>query len=194
MIIAYEGWDAAGKGGNIRRLTERLDPRGYEVIPVGPPNEQERMYHYLWRFWNGLPKDGHMAIFDRTWYGRVLVERVEGLAGGSEWKRAYREINEMEKQWCDHGTILVKFWLHIDEETQLQRFRQCEATPYKQWKITEEDWRNREKWASYKTAVDDMLLRTSTSYAPWTVVESNSKYYARIKTLETVISAINQRM
>lgn len=194
VVIAYEGWDAAGKGGNIRRLTAKLDPRGYEVIPVGAPNEQERMFHYLWRFWRSFPKDGHIAIFDRSWYGRVLVERIEGFAAESEWKRAYSEINEMEKHWCDHGTILVKFWLHIDKETQLQRFEQRRDIPYKQWKITDEDWRNREKWDEYRAAVDEMLLRTSTTYAPWTVVESNSKFFARVKTLETVITAIDKKL
>lgn len=194
VVIAYEGWDAAGKGGNIRRLTARLDPRGYEVIPVGAPNEQEKMFHYLWRFWRAFPKDGHIAIFDRSWYGRVLVERIEGFATEREWKRSYSEINEMEKHWCDHGSILVKFWLHIDKETQLQRFEQRKNIPYKQWKITDDDWRNREKWDEYKAAADEMLLRTSTTYAPWTVVESNNKYFARVKTIETVIEAIDKKL
>ncbi|MFZ5968103.1 MAG: polyphosphate:AMP phosphotransferase [Bacillota bacterium] len=187
MMILYEGWDAAGKGGNIRRLTESLDPRGYEVIPIAAPNDLEKSHHYLWRFWNAVPKAGHIAIFDRTWYGRVLVERVEGFAGREEWKRAYKEINEMEEQLANYGTILVKFWLHIDKEEQLKRFEERQHNPYKQWKITEEDWRNREKWDAYKEAVDEMLFRTSTTYAPWTIVESNDKYYARVKALKTII-------
>ncbi len=187
MIVAFEGWDAAGKGGCIKRLTQNMDPRGYEVIPVGAPNDFERRHHYLWRFWQNLPKAGHVAIFDRTWYGRVLVERVEGLCSKEDWQRAYSEINDMEKQWREHGAIIVKFWLQIDKEEQLKRFQSREQTPEKSWKITDEDWRNREKWDLYEKAVEEMLWRTSTTYSPWTIVEANSKDYARIKVLKTVL-------
>jgi polyphosphate kinase 2 (PPK2 family) len=189
MLIAFEGWDAAGKGGNIRRLTYELDPRGYEVVPISAPTELEKARPYLWRFWVRMPKAGHIAIFDRTWYGRVLVERVEGFCTEEEWNRAYWEIREMEQQLASFGTIIAKFWLHISKEEQLRRFKSREADPAKQWKITPEDWRNREKWELYRQAVDEMLLRTSTTYAPWTVVEANDKYYARVKVLKTVIEA-----
>ena len=187
MIILYEGWDASGKGGNIRRLTKNLDPRGYQVVPVAAPNDWEKAHHYLWRFWNAIPKAGHLTIFDRSWYGRVLVERVEGFCREDEWRRSYQEINEMEEQLVGFGCILIKFWLHIDKEEQLKRFQERQNSLDKQWKITQEDWRNREKWDLYKEAVDEMLFRTSTTYAPWTIVESNSKYYARIKTLKAII-------
>ncbi|EFC90438.1 protein of unknown function DUF344 [Dethiosulfovibrio peptidovorans DSM 11002] len=189
MIVAFEGWDAAGKGGCIKRLTQKMDPRGYQVIPVGAPNDLEKKHHYLWRFWEAFPKAGHVAIFDRTWYGRVLVERIEGFCSPIEWKRAYSEINEMEKQWHDFGAVLVKFWLQIDKEEQLNRFQAREEDEDKQWKITEEDWRNREKWDQYEKAVEEMLWRTSTTYAPWTIVEANSKLHARIKVLQTVLYA-----
>jgi AMP-polyphosphate phosphotransferase len=190
VVVTYEGWDAAGKGGNIRRLTQRLDPRGYRVVPITAPTAEERAHHYLWRFWRHLPKDGHMVIFDRTWYGRVLVERVEGFSQPEEWQRAYQEINEFEEHLVDHGTVLVKFWLHIDPEEQLRRFKERQEMPWKQWKITDEDWRNREQWRRYEGAVADMLQRTSTPRAPWTVVESVDKLYARIKALRTVVEAI----
>lgn len=189
IIILYEGWDAAGKGGNIRRLTQNMDPRGYEVIPVAAPNDVEKSHHYLWRFWNSIPKAGHIAIFDRTWYGRVLVERIEGFCSKEEWKRSYKEINEMEEHLANFGTVIVKFWIHISKDEQLRRFEERKKTPHKLWKITAEDWRNREKWTQTKEAVDEMLFRTSTTYAPWTIVESNCKYYARIKVLKTVIEA-----
>ncbi len=194
VVILYEGWDAGGKGGNIRRLTQSMDPRGYEVVPIAAPNDIEKAHHYLWRFWKEFPKAGHITIFDRTWYGRVLVERVEGFCREHEWKRAYREINEMEAHWANFGTVIVKFWLHIDKDEQLQRFEARQQTPHKQWKITDEDWRNREKWDQYKEAIDEMLFRTSTMMAPWTVVEANSKYYARIKALKTVIAAIETKL
>ena len=194
VVITYEGWDAAGKGGNIRRLTQSMDPRGYEVIPVAAPNDIEKAHHYLWRFWKAFPKAGHITIFDRTWYGRVLVERVEGFCSERDWRRAYREINEMEEQLVNFGAVLIKFWLHIDKDEQLQRFEARQQTPHKQWKITDEDWRNREKWDLYKLAVDEMLFRTSTVDAPWTIVEANSKYYARLKVLETVIESIEARL
>jgi polyphosphate:AMP phosphotransferase len=194
VMLLYEGWDAAGKGGNIRRLVQGLDPRGFEVVPFAAPNDVEKAHHYLWRFWMNIPKAGHIAIFDRTWYGRVMVERIEGFCREEEWQRAFAEINEMEKQLCDFGAVLVKFWLHIDAEEQLSRFKKRQTLDYKQWKITDEDWRNREKWDEYKTAVDDMLRKTSTNYAPWTIVEANSKRYARMKTITTVIEAIEAKL
>ena len=192
VIIAYEGWDAAGKGGNIKRITEALDPRGYEVHPIASPEPHEKSRHYLWRFWNRLPKTGHVAIFDRTWYGRVMVERLEGFCSKNDWQRAYVEINEFEKELSDWGAIIVKFWVQIDKDTQLARFKERENTPEKRWKITDEDWRNREKWDSYEEAVNEMLEKTNTSYAPWHILESNDKKYARIKALKTVIEAIEK--
>jgi len=194
VIIIYEGWDASGKGGNIKRLVQRMDPRGYEVVPIMAPNEVEKQQHYLWRFWKKIPKAGHIVIFDRSWYGRVLVERIEGFCTEEEWKRAYKEINETEEHLTNFGTVLIKFWLHVDSEEQLKRFQSRKTAPYKQWKINDEDWRNREKWEQYKSAVDDMLFRTSTSYAPWTIVEANSKLFARIKTMKTVIEALENRL
>jgi len=194
VVIVYEGWDAAGKGGNIRRLTQNLDPRGYEVVPIAAPNGIELAHHYLWRFWKEMPKAGHITIFDRSWYGRVMVERVEGFCTDAEWRRAYREINEMEQHMVDFGTVVFKFWLHIDPKEQLQRFESRQKIPHKQWKITEEDWRNRKKNKAYKTAVEEMLFRTSTPHAPWTIVESNCKRFARIKALNTVIDGIETRL
>jgi polyphosphate kinase 2 (PPK2 family) len=190
FMILFEGWDAAGKGGAILRLTRTMNPRSYKVVPISAPNECERTYHYLWRFHRNFPKFGHITIFDRSWYGRVLVERVEGLCEDGAWQRAYQEINEMEDNYVQNGGGLVKIWLEIDQEEQLRRFMAREADPHKQWKISGEDWRNREKWDLYRTAVDEMLARTDTPDAPWTVVESNDKYYSRIKTLRTVIDAI----
>jgi polyphosphate kinase 2 (PPK2 family) len=193
-VVVYEGWDAAGKGGNIRRLTANLDPRGYEVIPIGAPNDVERAHHYLWRFWQRMPKAGHIAVFDRSWYGRVMVERVERLCSPEEWRRAYREINEMEDQLVRNGVVVVKFFLHLDPDEQLRRFREREETPHKRWKITPEDWRNREKWPEYEAAVDEMLVRTSTRVAPWTVIAAGSKLHARITALETVVAALQARL
>jgi len=193
MVIVYEGWDAAGKGGNIRRLTARMDPRGYEVIPVSAPNDIEKSHHYLWRFWTEFPKAGHVTIYDRSWYGRVLVERVEGFCKEWEWKQAYREINEMEGNFVNAGTILVKFWLHIDPKEQLQRFKAREVNPSKQWKLGDEDWRNREKWKPYDKATNEMFLRTHSSHGPWTVIEANCKRFARIRALDRVIDAIEKR-
>ena len=190
VIIAYEGWDAAGKGGNIKRITEALDPRGYEVHPIASPEPHEKSRHYLWRFWNRLPKTGHVAIFDRTWYGRVMVERLEGFCSKNDWQRAYVEINEFEKELSDWGAIIVKFWVQIDKDTQLARFKERENTPEKRWKITDEDWRNREKWDSYEEAVNEMLEKTNTSYAPWHILESNDKKYARIGILIAVLVCI----
>jgi AMP-polyphosphate phosphotransferase len=194
VLLLYEGWDAAGKGGNIRRLVAGLDPRGYEVVPVAAPNDVEKAHHYLWRFWQNIPKGGHITVFDRSWYGRVLVERVEGFARGNEWKRAYEEINLFERHCADFGMVIVKFWLHIDADEQLRRFKLRKATPYKSWKITDEDWRNRQKWDAYKKAVDEMIYRTSTPCAPWTIVEANCKLYARIKAMKTVIKAVEKRL
>ena len=190
VIIAYEGYDAAGKGGNIKRITGALDPRGFEVHPIASPLPNEKARHYLWRFWNRLPKTGHIAIFDRTWYGRVMVERLEGFCSENEWQRAYNEINEFEKELSDWGAVIIKFWVQIDKDTQLARFEERQNTPEKQWKITDEDWRNREKWDLYETAVNEMLKKTNTTYAPWHVLESNDKKYARIKALKIVIDAI----
>jgi AMP-polyphosphate phosphotransferase len=194
VILAYEGWDAGGKGGNIRRLTRELDPRGYEVIPVAAPEGAEKKHQHLWRFWRALPKAGHFTIYDRTWYGRVLVERIEGFAAPAEWGRAYREINEFEAELADYGAVVFKFWIHITKEEQLQRFESRQQTPHKQWKITDEDWRNREKWDSYWDAVSDMIERTSTLHAPWTIVEGNDKRFARIKVLRTVVQRLQEAL
>jgi polyphosphate:AMP phosphotransferase len=189
-VIVYEGVDAAGKGGNIRRVTGALDARAYRIVPVAAPSEEERRYHYLWRFWRHLPRAGRMTIFDRSWYGRVLVERVEGFCSEADWARAYGEINDFEEQLARHGTVVVKLWLHITQEEQLRRFEERAATAHKQFKITEEDWRNRAKWPRYAEAVNAMVERTSTEIAPWTLVEGNCKRFARIKTLTTIADAI----
>ena len=171
-----------------------MDPRGFVVHPTASPNDIEKAHHYLWRFWVDMPKAGHVTIFDRTWYGRVMVERIEGFCSRQEWQRAYREINDMEKDLADAGAIVLKFWMQIDKDEQAKRFSARQENPEKQWKITDEDWRNREKWDQYEEAVDEMLIRTSTPYAPWIVVEGNCKYYARIKVLETVVNAIEKRL
>lgn len=194
LIIGFEGWDAGGKGGAIKRLTEKMDPRGYVVNLTAAPNDIEKAHHYLWRFWQKVPKAGHVAIFDRTWYGRVMVERIEGFCSKEEWQRAYKEINDMEADFTHSGAIVLKFWMQIDKDEQERRFKARMENPEKQWKITEEDWRNREKWDQYEEAVNEMIIRTSTSYAPWTIVEGNCKYYARIKVLETVIAAIEEKL
>lgn len=194
VIITYEGWDAAGKGGNIKRIASALDPRGYEVHPIASPEPHEKARHYLWRFWNRLPKDGHIAIFDRTWYGRVMVERLEGFCSENDWQRAYNEINEFEKELHDWGAVVIKFWVHIDQDMQLERFTLRQNTPEKQWKITDEDWRNREKWDLYEEAVNEMLQKTNTTFAPWFVLESNDKKYARIKALKTIIEEIEKKL
>ena len=191
-IIAYEGWDAAGKGGNMKRLLRRMDPRGYEVIPIAAPNYVEKAHHYLWRFWHVIPKDGHIAVFDRSWYGRVLVERIEEFCTEEAWHRAYREINEMEEHLVNHGTIILKFWMHIDGDTQLKRFQDRQRTAHKRWKMTDEDWRNRDKWDHYQAAANEMIYRTNTDYAPWTVVEANDKRFARIKTLKTFCAELER--
>jgi len=190
VVIVYEGWDAGGKGGNIKRLTAGLDPRGYEVIPFAAPTTEEKLHHYLWRFWKAVPKAGHITIFDRSWYGRVLVERVEGFCTRAQWEGAYREINEFEAQLAAFGTVMIKFWLQISQAEQLARFERRRQLARKQWKITDEDWRNREKWDDYEPAVVEMLQRTSTPASPWTIVEANCKWYARVKALRTVTKAI----
>ncbi len=190
VIIACEGWDAAGKGGAIKRVIGSLDPRGYSVIPIAAPKGDEATHHYLWRFWTRIPKAGHLAIFDRTWYGRVMVERVEGFCTEAEWRRAYQEINEFERSLANYGTIMVKFWFHISKEVQLERFKERQALDYKHYKITEEDWRNRDKWDAYRAAVADMITNTSTTYAPWTIVEANDKLWARVKAMRTIVEAI----
>lgn len=194
MIIAFEGWDAAGKGGAIKRLSSALDPRGYEAIPIAAPDKTELAHHYLWRFWNNIPKTGHIAIFDRTWYGRVMVEKLEGFTPAERCAQAYDEINGFEKELSDSGFIIVKFWIQIDKDEQLRRFTERQNTPAKQWKITDEDWRNREKWEQYEAAVNEMLAKTSSAYAPWNVIEANDKKYARIKVLQTVIAAVKSRL
>ncbi len=194
VVMVFEGWDAAGKGGTIKRVTDILDPRSYEVHAFAAPTLEEKQYHYLWRFWRSLTPLGKIAIFDRSWYGRVLVERVEGFATESEWRRAYREINEFEAQLATCNYLVLKFWLHISPEEQLKRFQERQNDPYKQYKLTEEDWRNREKWNLYYVAVNQALAQTSTALAPWHIVSANSKYYARIQVLETTIGAIKRKL
>lgn len=196
LVVVYEGWDAAGKGGNIRRVTEKLDPRGYEVLSIAAPAGEDKTHHYLWRFWRRLkpPQEKQVLMFDRSWYGRVLVERVEGFAKEAEWKRAYREINDFERQLSEAGMIVVKFWIHIGKDEQLRRFEQREQTPYKRWKLTDEDWRNRQKWDVYTNAVEEMLLKTSTIVAPWTVVEGNFKWFARVKCLDTIVKSLSREL
>ena len=188
----FEGWDAGGKGGAIRRLTAALDARDYRVIPIAAPTDEERAHNYLWRFWRHLGRAGRVTIFDRTWYGRVLVERVEGFATEAEWRRAYTEINDFERQLTEFGIVLLKFWLHITPEEQLRRFEEREKIAYKRWKLTDEDWRNREKWDLYEPAVQEMVERTSTFDAPWTLVEGNCKRFARLKVLRTVSEALEK--
>ena len=194
VVIVFEGWDAAGKGGVIKRLTAKLDPRGYVVWPIAAPHGDDKTRHYLFRFWRRLPTKGEIAIFDRSWYGRVLVERVEGYCTEADWARAYAEINQFERQLTDFGTIVMKFWMHISQKEQLKRFREREKTHYKSWKLTDEDWRNRGKWSDYQQAVEDMLLKTSTHNAPWTIVEANDKWYARVKVLSTVVQTLKSSL
>ena len=183
VVICFEGWDAAGKGGTIRRIASALDPRGFEAVPIAAPAPYELNRHYLWRFWQHLPKTGHVVIFDRTWYGRVLVERVEELTEEKRWRAAYQEINEFENTLFESGVLVLKFWLHIDSDEQLRRFNDRMNTPEKRWKITDEDWRNRDKWDQYETAINDMLQKTSTDFAPWHIIENNDKKFGRIRTL-----------
>lgn len=194
VVMVFEGWDAGGKGGAIKRVTEKLDPRGYAVYSIAAPQGEDAIRHYLYRFWRRLPESGQIAIFDRSWYGRVMVERIEGFCTESDWRRAFREINQFERQLVDFGTILFKFWIHISKEEQLARFESRANDPLRKWKLTEEDWRNREKWDIYKVAVDEMLLKTSTITAPWTIVEGNDKYYARVKTLRTLVEKLSTEL
>ncbi len=194
MVLLFEGWDAAGKGGVIRRVNQAIDARVSRVISVAAPTDEELSHHYLWRFWRHIPKAGHVTMYDRSWYGRVLVERVEGFATDNEWGRSYGEINEFEKQLTDHGIVLCKFWLHIDKDEQLARFKEREVTPYKQHKITDEDWRNRDRWDDYEIAISDMVAKTSTNYAPWTLVPGTSKLYARIQILKTICKTLKKAL
>jgi len=194
VVILFEGWDAAGKGGAIKRITEKLDPRGYVVYPISAPQGEDKARHYLYRFWRRMPECGQIAIFDRSWYGRVMVERVEGFAADEAWKRAYAEINSFERQLVDFGAVVAKFWIHISREEQLKRFEERQASGYKAWKLTDEDWRNREKWGAYEDAVEEMLLKTSTRHAPWTLVEGNDKYWARTRVLSKLVGVLSKAL
>jgi polyphosphate kinase 2 (PPK2 family) len=192
VIIVFEGPDAAGKGGAIKRISERLDPRLIRVHSIVKPTHEEYQHHYLWRFWGKLPAYGQITVFDRSWYGRLLVERVEGFATEKEWKRAYQEINEFERLLADDGAIIVKIYLHISKEEQLFRFKRREADPMKHWKINEEDWRNRKKWDQHNEAAEDMFEKTSTEFAPWNILPANFKWWARVKTVKTVVDALEK--
>lgn len=194
VMLVFEGWDAAGKGGAIKRLTEKLDPRGFVVWPIAAPQGDDKARHYLYRFWRRLPEQGQIAIFDRSWYGRVLVERVEGFCTEPAWRRAYSEINAFEREFVQFGGILMKFWMHISQKEQLRRFKERERTSYKSWKITDEDWRNRGKWEDYQAATEEMFARTGTAQAPWTVVEAEDKLHARIKVLGTVVDVLKREL
>ncbi|MDI7742618.1 polyphosphate kinase [Lysinibacillus fusiformis] len=192
LIIAFEGMDAAGKGGAIKRLTQTLDPRGILVHPISAPQAHEKRYHYLQRFWRKLPQHGQISIFDRSWYGRVLVERIEGFATQNEWERAYDEINAFEKTLTDENYIVMKFWLHVDKDEQLIRFEERQNNPMKAWKLTDEDWRNREKFDEYVASANEMFQKTDSSNAPWILVPGNNKHYARINVLRETISHVKQ--
>jgi polyphosphate kinase 2 (PPK2 family) len=194
LCVLFEGWDASGKGGAIKRLVAPLDPRHVRVRAFSAPTPDEKRHHYLLRFTSALPGRGGMAVLDRSWYGRVLVERVEGFATKPEWKRAYREIDDYERALTDDGMVLVKFFMHVSDEEQLRRFKAREHDPLKSWKLTDEDWRNRAKRGEYEVAVDEMIERTSTKQAPWTLVEGDSKRYARVKVIETVIAAVEKAL
>jgi len=189
-VVVFEGWDAAGKGGTIRRLTAAMSPRDYVLVPIAAPTDEEKAHHYMWRFWRHLPRAGRMIVYDRSWYGRVLVERVEGFARPDEWQRAYGEINDFEEQLVEHGMAVVKFWLHMGRDEQQRRFAEREKTPYKKYKITDDDYRNRQKWPEYVLAVNEMVERTSTEIAPWHLVPANDKQYARVEVIRTVIEAL----
>jgi polyphosphate:AMP phosphotransferase len=193
-ILVFEGWDAAGKGGAIRRITPALDSRDYQIVSTAAPTAEENDHHYMWRFWRHLPGAGRFLIFDRSWYGRVLVERVEGFAAQDEWLRAYEEINDFEAQLLEHGSIVVKYWIHITREEQDRRFQAREETPYKRWKLTDEDWRNRERWQAYDVAVDDMVRLTGTPIAPWYLIEGNDKRYARVRVLDILCDALDRAL
>lgn len=190
IVFVFEGWDAAGKGGAIRRLISAVDPRFYRVVPIAKPSDEEKAHHYLWRFWRHLPRDGMVTVFDRSWYGRVLVERIEGFCTEAEWRRAFEEINEFERQLTEHGTILVKFWLHVSKDEQLARFRAREAAAHKRHKINAEDWRNRDRWESYETCLGDMISLTDTQCAPWHLISANDKRHARAEVLRTACRTI----
>ncbi len=192
VVIVFEGMDAAGKGGAIRRLTGRLDPRGFVVHPIGAPDVVEQAHHYLWRFHTRMPRHGQIAIFDRSWYGRVLVERIEGFCTEAEWKRAYREISDFERTLVDNGTVLLKFWLHVSKEEQLRRFRAREKDPFKEYKISDEDWRNRKKWDAYVAAADEMFRKTHKGKAPWHAVAGEDKWHARLQVVRTVTAALSR--
>jgi AMP-polyphosphate phosphotransferase len=194
IVFVFEGWDAAGKGGAIRRLTSAIDAQDYRVIPVAKPTDEEKAHHYLWRFWRHVPRAGLVTIYDRSWYGRVLVERLEGFCTEPEWKRAFGEINDFEAQLVEHGTIVVKFWMHVSREEQLKRFREREATAYKNHKINAEDWRNRRKWQAYEIAVGDMLALTETPEAPWHLVPANNKRHARLQILKIAAKSIEDAL
>ena len=194
VILLFEGWDAAGKGSSIRRVTQSLDARLYRVIQFAAPTDEEKTQHYLWRFWRQIPRAGYITIYDRSWYGRVLVERVEGFANVREWSRAYHEINSFEEQLYESATILIKFWIHIDAEEQLRRFKQREQIPWKRYKISEEDWRNREKWHEYEIAVHDMIAKTSTASNPWSLVAGNDKKFARVEILKTICHKLEMEL
>lgn len=193
-VLVFEGWDAAGKGGVIRRLTQAMDAQDYRVVPIGAPTSEEKAHHYLWRFWQHIPRNGRVVIFDRSWYGRVLVERVEGFAQRSEWQWAYSEINDFEEQLHEHGIIILKFWLHIDPDEQLRRFEAREQTTYKKYKITEEDYRNRDRWQDYEIAVTDMVSRTSTEYARWHLIPANDKRQARLEVIKVFCQALAEKL
>jgi polyphosphate:AMP phosphotransferase len=193
-VLVFEGWDAAGKGGTVRRLTSAMDARLYRVVPIAAPTDEERAHQYLWRFWRHIPRSGRVTIFDRSWYGRVLVERVEGFAREDEWKRAFQEINEFEDQLVEHGTMVTKFWVHISKDEQLRRFKERQKTEFKQYKITDEDWRNRKQWDAYESAINEMVVRTSTRDAPWVIVAGNDKRNARIQVLETVCRRLEKAL
>lgn len=193
LVLVFEGWDAAGKGGAIKRFIKRLDPRGYQVVPISAPNVVEHRFHYLWRFWIRMPHAGQIRIFDRSWYGRVMVERIEGYCSENEWKRAFEEINQMESYLTDSGVILMKFWIHIDADEQLRRFQLRQEDPQKQWKITDEDWRNREKWDQYSIVVEDMISICDKPNAPWHLIEGNCKYHARIKVIDKILGTFEGR-
>lgn len=190
VMLAMEGWDAAGKGGTIKRITQYLDPRGFRVTPISAPAPHEKRYHYLQRFWRKIPQYGQISIFDRSWYGRVLVERVEGFAKKEEWKRAYKEINDFEKLLTDDHYIIIKFWFHISKDEQLRRFKEREENPLKRWKITSEDWRNREKWDDYLAAAEEMFEKTDKPNARWHVIAGNNKLYARVRTLKLIVKTL----
>ncbi len=194
VVAVFEGWDAAGKGSAIRRVTRAIDPRLFRLVQFAAPTDEERAHHYLWRFWRQLQRDGRCTFYDRSWYGRVLVERVEQFASSAEWQRAYNEINRFERQLVEHGNIVLKFWLHISKDEQEKRFRSRLQAPHKQHKITDEDWRNREKWHDYELAVDQMVSHTSTRHAPWTLVSGNQKRYARIQILQTFCQAMTEAL